>query len=182
MTSKKQKSAGGTKSVKAAKLATDDQLDRHTPETLITYRVFRAAQAMSRLVDVSVRTSIGLTSRQWRVLVVLNRLGTAASGDVARVAGYDHSQVSRITVELTKLGLIEQWSDSNDRRKLLLRLTDAGRDYLKRGLPGSMEREKRLRARLTEAQYDALCEALTLVTEEANILYEEASRKGVKKE
>src|SRR5690606_3682238 len=141
---------------------------------LITYRVFRAAQAMSRLVDASVRSSIGLTSRQWRILVVMNRLGTAASGDVARVASYDHSQVSRITVELIRLGLVKQSNDLNDRRKQLVSLTEAGRDCLRRGLPGSLNREARLRSRLTQRQYEAFCEALTVLTDEAQTLLEDS--------
>lgn len=156
----------------------NEQLAQHDPQTLITYRVFVAAQAMSRLVDASVRQSLNLTSRQWRILVVLNRLGTAPSGDVARMAGFDHSQVSRVALELTKLGLAEQRMDGNDRRKQLLSLTPKGIDCLRKGLPGSLAREHRLRTRLSEADYHALCRALALVTDEANTLLDEINASG----
>ncbi|WP_442595142.1 MarR family winged helix-turn-helix transcriptional regulator [Parapusillimonas sp. JC17] len=162
-----------TISRKNARLATEDQLAQHVPETLITYRVFVAAQAMSRLVDASVRSSMDLTSRQWRILVVLNRLGTAPSGDVARLASFDHSQVSRIAVELTKLGLIQQNSDGKDRRKQLLSLTKKGIEYLRVGLPASLERERRLRARLSTSEYEVFCRALSVLTDEAGVLLDE---------
>lgn len=166
MTNKRQSTA----LKKSAKFATDGQLASHAPENLITYRVFVAAQAMSRLVDASVRASMDLTSRQWRVLVVLNRLGTAASGDVARLASFDHSQVSRIALELTKLGLVRQGSDGKDRRKQLLSLTEKGIEYLRIGLPASLEREQRLRARLSASEYEVFCRALSALTDEAAVL------------
>src|SRR5690349_13878411 len=96
------------------------QVAAHTPEKLITYRVSVLAQVLSRLVDASVRKELGLTSRQWRLLVVLNRLGTSPSGEVARMANFDHSQVSRVAFELAERGLITQTSDPGDRRKQIL--------------------------------------------------------------
>ena len=157
-------------------LASDAQLARHVPETLLIYRVFVAAQAMSRLVDASVSSSMNLTSRQWRILVVLNRLGTAASGDVARLASFDHSQVSRVATELTKLGLIQRSSDGRDRRKQLLSLTAEGIRHLRMGLPASIEREKRLRARLSDDEYAVVCRALNALTDEASVLMDEICR------
>lgn len=143
------------------------------PERLITYRVSVLAQALSRLVDASVRDDLGLSSRQWRVLVVLNRLGSATTGDVARMAHYDHSQVSRVAYELAERGLIVQSSDASDRRKQILGLTAAGLDCLARGLPGSMRREQRLRARLSAADYATLCRTLEALEAEAGALLRE---------
>lgn len=155
-----------------------DLAKQHVPEALITYRVFVAAQAMSRLVDASVRSSMDLTSRQWRILVILNRLGTATSGEVARVASYDHSQVSRIAAELTKLDLARQSSDGKDRRKQLLSLTKKGMEYLRAGLPASLEREARLRSRLSDEEYEIFCRALGALTDEAGLLLEEVATRS----
>lgn len=165
MTHKSGVSASG-----ANDMASDQDLELHAPQTLITYRVFMAAQAMSRLVDASVRSALGLTSRQWRILVVLNHLGTATSGEVARTAGFDHSQVSRVAAELTGLGLAQQRMDGTDRRKQLLSLTDSGVQFVRRGLPGSVQREHRLRSRLSDAEYETFCRALAVLTEEAQAM------------
>src|SRR5690606_27118672 len=136
----------------------------HSPQTLITYRVFIAAQAMSRLVDNAVRTSLGLTSRQWRILVIINDLQIATSGEVAKTAGYDHSQVSRVAVELTGLGLVEQRMDETDRRKQLLSVTEKGVEVVQRGLPASAAREERFRSQLSQEDYEAFCRALETLT------------------
>ncbi len=131
-----------------------------------------AAQAMSRLVDTSVRSSLKLTSRQWRILVVLNHLGTANSGEVAKTAGFDHSQVSRVAAELTSLGLAVQRMDDTDRRKQVLTLTEKGMETVRQGLPHSMHREHQLRSRLTETEYATFCHALAILTEETNAMLE----------
>ena len=55
---------------KARPRATAEALRRHAPETLITFRVSVLSQLLARLVDTSVGQDLGLSSRQWRVLVV----------------------------------------------------------------------------------------------------------------
>lgn len=153
--------------------ATTEELRRHAPETLITFRVSVLSQLLARLVDTSVGQDLGLSSRQWRVLVVLNRLGPTTSGAVARMASLDHSQVSRASFELAAKGLVVQGEDAADRRRQVLSLTPAGIALLCDGLGGSLERERRLRASLGEADYAALGRALATLTAEARIMLDE---------
>lgn len=153
--------------------ASAEALRRHAPETLITFRVSVLSQLLARLVDASVGQDLGLSSRQWRVLVMLNRMGPSTSGAVARMASLDHSQVSRASFELAVKGLVEQGEDPADRRRQVLSLTPAGVGVLRDGLGGSLERERRLRARLGEADYAALGRALAALTEEARTMLKE---------
>jgi DNA-binding MarR family transcriptional regulator len=153
--------------------ATIEDLRRHAPETLITFRVSVLSQLLARLVDTSVGQDLGLSSRQWRVLVVLNRLGPSTSGAVARMASLDHSQVSRASFELAAKGLVAMGDDAADRRRQVLSVTPAGLAVLRDGLGGSLERERRLRACLGEEDYAALGRALAALTAEARIMLEE---------
>lgn len=164
---------------KKRKRATAAVAKAHRPETLITFRVQVLAQLLSRLVDASVRDALGLTSRQWRVLVILARVGPATSGEVARLAHFDHSQVSRVAFELVGLGLVEQIADAVDRRKQVLSLTAAGTDALRDGLPASLGREARLRSSLSGDDYRIFCKALDTLGDEAKRMAAEvASKKG----
>jgi DNA-binding MarR family transcriptional regulator len=153
--------------------ATTEDIRRHAPETLITFRVSVLSQLLARLVDTSVGQDLGLSSRQWRVLVVLNRLGPSTSGAVARMASLDHSQVSRASFELAAKGLVAMGDDAADRRRQVLSVTPAGVAVLRDGLGGSLERERRLRACLGEEDYAALGRALAALTAEARIMLEE---------
>ena len=92
------------------------------------------------------------------------------------MAHFDHSQVSRVAFELAERGLITQKSDSADRRKQMLALTPEGIEHLRSGLPGSLERQARLRSRLTDDEYAAFCRALELLGDEANKLLAETDR------
>lgn len=159
--------AKSPKRARPAARATVAQLRDHAPEALITFRVSVLSQLLSRLVDASVRQALGLTSRQWRVLVILSRLGPSTSGDVARTASFDHSQVSRVAFELAQLGLVTQGDDASDRRKQVLSLTPAAITLLRDGVPASMERQQRLVQRLGEKDYAAFCRAMDALTDEA---------------
>lgn len=147
----------------------------HAPEQLITFRVSVLSQLLSRLVDASVKEELGLTSRQWRVLVILNRLGPSSSGDVARMCSFDHSQVSRVAFELVEKGLVAQGHDSVDRRRQVLSLTPASLALLRQGVPASLARQERLRQRLGEEDYAAFCRALDALTDEAQQMLAQAS-------
>lgn len=149
------------------------QVAAHAPEKLITYRVSVLAQVLSRLVDITVWQHLGLTSRQWRVLVILNRLGTSPSGEVARMSSFDHSQVSRVASELAGKGLITEASDPADRRKRILALTPAAIECLRNGLPISLKREERLRSRLSTADYATFICAMDALEDEAQQILRE---------
>lgn len=155
------------------KRASPSELKAHAPEALITFRVQVLSQSLARLVDISVNEALGLTSRQWRVLVILSRLGPSTSGDVARLASFDHSQVSRVAYELSQLGLVALHSDPSDRRKQVLSLTPAATEVLRNGLPASMAREQRLRERLGADAYGVFVAALEALTDEARIMIDE---------
>lgn len=142
-------------------------LRRHEPEDLITFRISVLSQLLARVVENSVGQVLGLSSRQWRVLVMLNRLGPATSGQVAAATRLDHSQVSRASYELVDKGLLVMASDHADRRRQRLSVTEAGTAMLRRGIVGSKARQARLRARLSDADYEALGRILATLTDEA---------------
>ncbi len=148
------------------------------PRALVTFRVSVLSQLLSRAVDAAVSRELGLSHRQWRVLVMLSHLGQATSGDVARATHFDHSQVSRASYELRDKGLIDIAVDGVDRRRALLSPTRAGMQLLRRGLAGSRARQARLRGCVGEDDYAALGRALQALTDEARRLLDEARDGG----
>ncbi len=149
-------------------------LRRHEPEELITFRVSVLSQLLSRVVEGAVGQDLGLSSRQWRVLVMLNRLGPSTSGQVAAATRLDHSQVSRASYELVDKGLIAMDSDQADRRRQRLSVTAAGVDVLRLGIVGSQARQKRLRSCLSDDEYQVLGKALEALSAEAAAMIEES--------
>lgn len=152
---------------KKVTVVSEQALRRHEPESLITFRVSVLSQLLSRVVETSVGQTLGLSSRQWRVLVMLNRLGPSTSGQVATATHLDHSQVSRASYELLDKGLIAMDSDQTDRRRQRLSVSSAGREVLRQGIVGSQARQDRLRARLSDAEYELLGRLLATLSDEA---------------
>lgn len=148
-------------------------LKQHTPEALLTFQISVLSQILSRVVEGSVSQDLQLTSRQWRVLVILNRIGPTTSGQVAAATHLDHSQVSRASYELLGKGLISMNSDDGDRRKQLLSVTAQGMEMLRRGIVGSQKRQTRLRAAMSDADYKVFCKVLASLTLEANNMLQE---------
>jgi DNA-binding MarR family transcriptional regulator len=132
------------------------------------------------VVEGSVSADLELSSRQWRVLVILNRIGPTTSGQVASATHLDHSQVSRASYELLEKGLISMSSDQGDRRKQLLSVSAQGSEVLRRGIVGSQNRQARLRATMSEADYKVFCKVMATLTNEANSMLVGVKKQGVK--
>jgi len=143
-------------------------LKQHTPEELLTFQISVLSQMLSRVVEGAVSAELSLTSRQWRVLVILNRIGPTTSGQVAAATHLDHSQVSRASYELLEKGLISMSNDQGDRRRQLLSVSVSGFEKLKMGIVGSQDRQARLRGAMSDADYKVFCRVIASLTNEAN--------------
>jgi len=146
----------------------------HAPEALVTFRVSVLSQLLARVVEGSVGQELGLSSRQWRVLVILNRHGPTTSGQVAAATHLDHSKVSRASYELLEKGLIAMEGDPGDRRRQRLSVTAAGVELLRRGIVGSQNRLARLRGALSDADYQAFERVMALLTADAQAMLAES--------
>jgi homoprotocatechuate degradation regulator HpaR len=72
-----------------------------------------------------------VTEPQWRVLRVINDRGSTDATDLAEVGLLHAPSVTRILKELEDRGLIGRESDPNDRRRLLIALSPAGREVIR---------------------------------------------------
>jgi len=152
------------------------QLRAIKPEELVTFRVSLLAQLITRMVEESVSRPLDLSSRQWRVMMMLNRLGPSTSGQIASVTPLDHSQVSRVSYELVDKGLMAMTADPDDRRKQTLELTAAGTDLLRRGMVKAVKRQQRLQGCLPPEDYAVFNRALiTLIAETREMLIESSA-------
>ena len=118
-------------------------------------------QMMCTLRNELVDSRSGLTIAQFRCLKMVHLSADASLGDLADANGVSPPAMSKLVDGLVESGLLERRSATDDRRRLSLTLTSAGRRKLE--AVGD-----RLRARLasrlsslTSAQLNALEQALT---------------------
>ncbi len=96
------------------------------PEQLF-YLLFQTAYHRDHLLGERLG-AIGVTVARWRTLAVIRRLGECSMTELARLSAADRTTLTRSVDQLVTSGVVERHVPPNDRRRVLLRLTDAGHE------------------------------------------------------
>ncbi|WP_417683728.1 MarR family transcriptional regulator [Roseibium sp.] len=72
----------------------------------------------------------GVTEQQWRVLRVLHEAGKLDASTLAERAALHLPSQTRIVQTLSQKGYVERGADPDDRRRLVVEITDEGRALL----------------------------------------------------
>ena len=102
-------------------------LTRHTGYLISRVGVFAQRRFAQRL------TTLGLTTRMWGVLNVLETEQPITQQALGRTVGTDPSSMVSTIDELEAKGLVERRPHPSDRRAHALYMTDAGRQTLRAG-------------------------------------------------
>jgi DNA-binding MarR family transcriptional regulator len=95
---------------------------------LLSYRLHLVANLLSRGAELRYRREFGVSLWEWRSLALLGGAEAPLSlNELARSAGIDKSQMSRVVSGLAKRGLVVREADSADGRGVRLALSKAGR-------------------------------------------------------
>ncbi|MEM9754830.1 MAG: MarR family winged helix-turn-helix transcriptional regulator [Pseudomonadota bacterium] len=74
----------------------------------------------------------GLQLPEWRIMMVLPRHQPCSSNDLSILTSMDAARVSRAQRRLEAIGLIDVVQDQEDRRRLVVTLTETGMDEAER--------------------------------------------------
>lgn len=94
----------------------------------------------------------GLTSPQFAALAVLRTAEALDQRTIAEGAALDRSTCGDLIDRLARRGLVEAGSDPGDRRRKLVRITNAGRRQLEAAAAEQREVHRAALARLSEAE------------------------------
>ena len=116
------------------------QMDSPPLDQMISFRVSRLQSKLNAQAIKILKEHGDLTPTQWRVLVMLETLGECTSSEIARWTQLDKGLLSRAIKGMMQTRLIEGRPSKTNKRHMLLRLTDAGRDAYERARPYMQER------------------------------------------
>jgi DNA-binding MarR family transcriptional regulator len=105
----------------------------------------------------------GLSNVQFGVLNVLHRTGGASQRELCDALDLDRSTVAGLVSRLEARGLVERARAAADRRRNLVRLTEAGGAELRRLVPHAAQVDASLTAGLSAEERDTLRRLLTRV-------------------
>ncbi|QFU17725.1 MarR family winged helix-turn-helix transcriptional regulator [Microvirga thermotolerans] len=102
-----------------------------------------------------------LTPTQWAALAKLQEIGEPCSQNLlGRHTAMDVATIKGVVDRLTKRGLTRTMEDPTDRRRLLIALTEAGRETVQRAEPNARRISEETLAPLTPAEQDVFLELL----------------------
>lgn len=150
-------------------------VDRTISE-LISYRISRVGNSLSRSAAVRYREECGVTIGEWRFLALLGQDGETTVNRLARRAALDKAQASRVLTGLVGRGLVSK--KAGPRRSSVVELSDAGREMYARLIGAANERDDLLRASVSEGQLLVFLEVLERFDALARGLEQEQQTEG----
>lgn len=135
-------------------------------DTCLVLHVQRAARVLARRFDEAFRP-LGLTSRQFSLMMSLNRPEPPSVGAVARLLAMDRTTLTAALKPLERDGLVAARPDPSDRRSRLLSLTSKGRELLASAVPIWRQTHRTVEAELAAPPADAMRAGLRALSEPA---------------
>ena len=111
-------------------------------EAFLPYRMSILSNTVSNAIARDYHDQFGLTVPEWRVMAVLGRFGPDAATELCARTAMDKVTVSRAMNRLIDHGLITRSSDSDDRRRVIARLTRKGKSIHDKIVPVALAHER----------------------------------------
>ena len=138
------------------------ELERYLP-----YRFTVLASQLSAELAKHYKSKHGISMPEWRVLLNVGYAEHPSVRDIEQRVSLEKSKVSRAAAKLEEKGLITKKVDPQDRRLLMLDLTEEGADLLGELIPLAQQFQAELEAVLGETE-GYLWAALDVLSEKMN--------------
>ncbi|MER7130793.1 MarR family winged helix-turn-helix transcriptional regulator [Streptosporangium saharense] len=125
---------------------------------LLSYRLSRTSAALSRGAALRYRREFDVTLGEWRAIALIASDPTLTLNRLARRAGLDKAQMSRIVTKLTERGLVNRTAGSG--RTSQLALTETGVEVYRGLIHAANERDATFLAVLSPEERKVLVGAL----------------------
>ncbi len=145
-------------------------LQRATPtiRELLSYRLHQVANLLSRGAEMRYRREFGVSLWEWRTVALLGGAAEPQSlNELARAAGIDKGQMSRVVSGLTRRKIITRETDANDARGIQLSLTRSGKSLYQKLILVAARRNSAFVGCLSAKEHACLEQAMTKLAHEA---------------
>jgi DNA-binding MarR family transcriptional regulator len=146
---------------------------------LLSYRMHMVANLLSRGAELRYRREFGVSLWEWRTIALLGAAEAALSlGHLARAAGIDKSQMSRVVSGLAKRRIVLREAHPGDGRGIHLTLSKPGRRVYEGLIRAASERDEVFRNCLSTKEKSVFDKALAKLAGQARALI--ANEKAMK--
>lgn len=134
-------------------------------ERFLPYRLSVLSNAVSQAIAREYAERFGLGITEWRVMAVLGRYPGLSAVEVAERTAMDKVAVSRAVSRLVESGRLQRETHDDDRRRSVLRLSEAGYRIYDEVAPMALAFERRLLEGMDAAERDLLFRLLDRLDE-----------------
>ncbi|WP_221794238.1 MarR family winged helix-turn-helix transcriptional regulator [Oceanobacter mangrovi] len=107
-----------------------------------------------------------LTAPQFVALCTIQEMGVCSITDIVKATAVDQATMRGVVERLKSKGWIHQESDSQDRRKVVIRLTESGEELVRRMVPCAVTITEKTMGNLNPAEQVALVYLLQKMNEQ----------------
>lgn len=125
---------------------------------LLSYRLHRVANGVSRSAALRYRREFGVSLGEWRTIALLGAESPQTVNQLARLAGLDKGQMSRVLSKLTERNIVSRTPGAG--RSTQLTLTPEGQDLYESLIRTANERNRALLECLSPRERQTLDSAL----------------------
>ena len=139
---------------------------------LVSYQLAKTAGLMSKGAALRYRREFDVSLGEWRALALLGGRSPQSLLELARDAGLDKAQMSRVVASLVRRGLMKHAEAPQRGRSVGLVLTPLGVSTHRGLIAAAAERDRAFRAALTPAEAEALGSILEKFARQARVFIE----------
>ncbi len=136
-----------------------DRIEDYQVEEQIGHLLRRAHQRASSIFLASFADN-QITPTQFAALAKLRDLGEVSQNHLGRLTAMDPATIQGVSRRLIERGFIETKADSNDKRRIILLLTNSGKELIDELIPYGMVVTKATLSPLTEDEREIVCKLL----------------------
>lgn len=133
-------------------------------------------QLLARMIDREsarhLSDAAGLSLAEWRVLAYVGTKARASAADICTAFDIDRAEVSRAVARLVAAGLLLREQDDDNRKRLLLELTDAGLALYRRTRDARVDYFRAIMADLQPRERELLDDLLLRLATKVDLLRE----------
>lgn len=140
---------------------------------LVAYRLQRATFYAAKPGHLAFARKFGITGVEWRLMGTISLFAPIAMLPLAEEADVQLAQAHRTITTLAERGLVRCEGDVNDRRKVLVSLTPAGKTLYRKAFAEASQRNRRLLTTLSDKECLALFAMLDKIAAEGRVMLDE---------
>jgi DNA-binding MarR family transcriptional regulator len=151
-------------------LKAEQNRDEFGIDDTLNFQIVTLSNKLSLTVARRALADDGLTLREWRIMMVVFIFGPSMAREISEKALLDPAHVSRTVHAMQKAGLVAFDQNREDRRQIIVRLTEQGERIAQKVLPKAVAVSNAFRSIFSEDEYATLISLLSRANDHAEKL------------